>query len=95
MAVVVGLLSVDLHIADSQSLKDKRMVIRGIRDRLKKFNVSVAEVEFQDLWQRVGLGVATVSNSRQHVTQTLEAALSEIERVEPGLVARTELEILT
>ncbi len=46
---VVGLLSIELHIPGAQSLKDKRTVLRGLKERLKKFNVAVAEVEHQDL----------------------------------------------
>jgi len=95
MAVVVGLLSVELHLPGCRSLKDKRMVLRSLKDRLKKFNVSAAEVEYLDLWQRAGLGVTTVSNDRRHVEETLNAALAEIERVEPGAITRTEMELLT
>src|SRR5207245_11774646 len=54
-AMVVGLLTVELHVAGSQSLKDKRMVLRRVKDRLKKFNVAVSEVDHQDLWQRASL----------------------------------------
>jgi uncharacterized protein len=95
MSLAVGLLSIELFLPEAQSLKDKRMVLRGVKDRLKKFNVSVAEVEHQDLWQRAGLGVVTVSNARAHVDETLAAALEEVERVYPGLVSRSTLEHLT
>lgn len=95
MAVVVGLLSVELHLPMCQSLKDKRMVLRGVKDRLKKLNVAVAEVEYLDRWQRAGLGIVGVSNDAAHVQQVLESARSEIERVEPGAITRTELELLT
>jgi uncharacterized protein YlxP (DUF503 family) len=90
----VGLLSVELFIADAQSLKDKRMVLRGVKDRLKKFNVAVAEIAHQDVWQRAGLGVVAISNAGAHVDETLGAALGEIERVYPGLVTRTTMEWL-
>jgi len=93
--MVVALLSVELHIAHSQSLKDKRMVLRRIKDRLHKFNVAVAEVEHQDLWQRAGLGIVAISTTEAHVEQELAAAADEIDRVEPGLVTRTEIEFLT
>ena len=93
--MVVALLSVELHIGHSQSLKDKRMVLRRIKDRLQKFNVAVAEVEHQDLWQRAGLGIVAISTTEAHVEQELEAAAGEIDRVEPGLVTRTEIEFLT
>ena len=93
--MVVGLLSIELHIPHSQSLKDKRMVLRRVKDRLQKFNVAVAEVEHQDLWQRAGLGVVAISTTADHVERELAAAASEIERVEPGLITRTEIEFLT
>jgi uncharacterized protein YlxP (DUF503 family) len=93
--VVVGLLSVELHIPYAQSLKDKRMVLRRVKDRLQKFNVAVAEVEYQDVWQRAGLGVVAISTTTEHVERELQAAADEIERVEPGLITRTEIELLT
>lgn len=93
--MVVGLLSVELFIPHAQSLKDKRMVLRSIKDRLKKFNVAVAEVEHQDVWQRAGLGVVAISNATEHVDRELAAVADEIERVEPGLITRTEVEFLT
>jgi uncharacterized protein YlxP (DUF503 family) len=92
--MVVGLLSIELHLPGSRSLKDKRMVLRGIKDRLKKFNVAVAEVDHHDLWQRAGLGVVTVSTTNAHADQELAAVVTEIERLEPGLITRTEIEYL-
>lgn len=93
--MVVGLLSVELHVPGAQSLKDKRMVMRRIKDRLKKFNVAVSEVEHHDLWQRAGLAVVTVSSDQGHADRELAAAADEIERVEPGLITRTDVEFLT
>ncbi|MCA1561050.1 MAG: DUF503 domain-containing protein [Acidobacteria bacterium] len=93
--MVVGLLSVELHIPGARSLKDKRMVLRGVKDRLKKLNVAVAEVEHQDRWQRAELGVVTVSGTTQAVDRALAAAVDEIERTEPGLITRTQVEFLT
>jgi len=93
--MIVGLLSVELHIPHAQSLKDKRMVLRSIKDRLKKFNVSVAEVEHQQVWQRAGLGIVAISTTTEHVERELAAVADEIERVEPGLMTRSEVEFLT
>jgi uncharacterized protein YlxP (DUF503 family) len=93
--MVIGLLTVELHIPGARSLKDKRMVLRGLKDRLKKFNVAVAEVDYQDLWQRVGLAAVTVSTSNDAVDRALAAVVDEIERVEPGLITRTQIEFLT
>jgi uncharacterized protein YlxP (DUF503 family) len=93
--MVVAVLSVDVHLPYSQSLKDKRMVLRRIKDRLQKLNVAVAEVEHQDRWQRAGLGIVAISTTTDHVEEQLRAAADEIDRVEPGVVVRTEIEFLT
>ena len=92
--MVVGHLYIELHIQGARSLKEKRMVLRSVKDRIKKFNVAVAEVEFNDLWQRARLSVVTVSNEEKHADQELAAVVNEIERLEPGLIARTEVEFL-
>jgi len=61
--MIVGLLTLDLHIHGSHSLKEKRFVIKSLIDRVKnKFNVSIAEVDANDLWQRSVIGIACVSN---------------------------------
>lgn len=58
----VGVLKIDLHISSAGSLKDKRQILRSLKDRLMaRFNVSVAEVGAQDLWQRAEIGIARVS----------------------------------
>ncbi|MBI4475720.1 MAG: DUF503 domain-containing protein [Acidobacteria bacterium] len=92
--MVIALLSVELYIAESRSLKDKRMVLRRVKDRLKKFNVSVAELDHQDLWQRASLGIVTISNGRDHADRELAAVVQEIDRVEPGRLTRSEVEFL-
>lgn len=91
----VGLLVLELHIPGAQSLKDKRMVLRSVKDRVKRFNVSVAEVEHQDLWQRATLGVVAVSASSEAVDRELAAVADEVERLEPGLITATHMEFLT
>jgi uncharacterized protein YlxP (DUF503 family) len=93
--MVIAVLRVELHLPYSQSLKEKRMVLRRVKDRLQKFNVAVAEVEHQDKWQRAGLGIVAISTDVTHVEQELAAAAGEIERVEPGVLVRTEIEFLT
>ena len=93
--MIVAILHVEMHFPYAQSLKDKRMVLRRVKDRLQKFNVAVAEVEHQDLWQRATLGIVAISTTTEHVEQALGAAADEIDRVEPGAVLRTEIEFLT
>lgn len=78
----------------SQSLKDKRMVLRRLKDRVGAMNVAIAEVAHQDVWQRAGLGIVTVASSDVVAGQTLQSALAEIERLEPGLVTTSQVEYL-
>jgi uncharacterized protein YlxP (DUF503 family) len=92
--MTIALLSLELYLPLSQGLKDKRMVLRRLKDRLGAFNVSVAEVAHQDLWQRAGLGVVTVASSDDMAEKTLNSVLDEIERLEPGLVTASQVEYL-
>jgi uncharacterized protein len=92
--VTVGLLQVELFIDGAQSLKDKRMVLRRLKDRLKPFNVSVAETAHQDTWQRAELSVAVVATDDRQAEQQLQAALDEIERLEPGLITNSQIDFL-
>ncbi len=63
----------DIHLPGCRSLKEKRSVLRPILERLqRRFGVSVAEVDHQDLWQRAGLGVAVVSGSGAVLAQLLD-----------------------
>ena len=92
---IVALLSVELHIPDANSLKAKRMVLRRVKDRLKKFNVSVAETDHHDLWQRAALAIVAVSTTPAAVTEALASVENEIERAAPMMVTRTQVDFLT
>ncbi len=71
--MIVGLLTLDLHIPGADSLKSKRIVVRSLIDRIKnKFNVSVSEVDANNLWQRSVIGVAYVSNETVMVNRVFE-----------------------
>ena len=72
MSMIVGVLRIELFIPESGSLKSKRFAIKSIKDRLKnRFNVSVAEVDNSDKWQRSSLGIAVVSNESKHIESIL------------------------
>jgi uncharacterized protein YlxP (DUF503 family) len=77
--MIVGSLRVRLLLRESRSLKDKRQVVRSIKDRLRnQFNVSVAEVEAQDHRQLAVLGVAMVGSEGHHVRTTLEQIVAAL-----------------
>src|SRR5258705_8516963 len=74
----VGLLTLELHIPDAQSLKDKRQVLRSLKDKLRRdFNVAVGELEHHDTWERAVVGVVTISNEEKHVREMLQRVLGE------------------
>lgn len=74
----IGVITLEMRLADSHSLKDKRHVVRSLKDRLRKrYNVSVAEIAYQELWQRALLAAVTVASSRAVAEQTLESVEHE------------------
>ncbi len=70
-----------IYLPESGSLKNKRQVLKSLKERIRnKFNVSVAEVDHNQLWQRSTLGVATVSTAVQHANEVLSKAVNFVER---------------
>ncbi len=70
--MIVGILRVELYIPASQSLKEKRMVLRSLKDKTKKkYNVSVAEVNYQDKWQRSEIAFAALGVEKFKVEEIL------------------------
>ena len=91
----VGLLTLELHIADAQSLKDKRQVLRCLKDRLRAhFNGAVAELDFEDTWQRSVVGVVTLSNEEHHVQEALQKVLAEADNILGPIVVGHSVELL-
>ena len=93
--MVIGLLTLELHFPGARSLKDKRQALRSLETRLRnRFNVSVAEVEHQDLWQRARLAVVSVNTDHGHLESTLQSAAGEAENAREILVIDRNMEIL-
>lgn len=66
--MIVGLLQVEVHLPRAHSLKDKRSVLKSVRDQLRgRFNVAVAEVEANETWQRATIGISTVGDDRAYI----------------------------
>jgi uncharacterized protein YlxP (DUF503 family) len=89
--MTVGLLTLELHIPQAQSLKDKRQIVRSLKDKLRgHFNVAVSELEYHDAWQRSVVGIVTLSNEQQHVEESLQKVLAEADRIlGPVLISHT------
>lgn len=91
----IGLLTLEIHIPDARSLKDKRQVIRSLKDRLRgHFNVAVAELDHQELWQRAVVGVVSLSGDAAHLKQSLQAVFAESERLLGRDLIGHEIELL-
>jgi uncharacterized protein YlxP (DUF503 family) len=79
--MLTGVCQIDLFLPESDSLKAKRFVLKSIKTRLRnKFNVSVAETDHTEKWQRSVLAVAVVSNSQKIIDQTISGVLRLIEQ---------------
>ncbi len=80
--MAVGLLTLEIYLPHAHSLKDKRQVLRRLKDRLRgHFNVAVAELDHQELWQRALVGVVSISSDAQHLELSLEEIFAESERL--------------
>ena len=74
----VGVLTLELRLENSHSLKDKRQVVLSLKERLRhKFNVAVAEIDYEDLWQRAVVAAVTVSGDRVHAEKVLRSVEDE------------------
>jgi len=86
--MVIGIVELLLYLPENHSLKGKRGVVRSIKARVRnKFNVSIAECDDLDNWQRISLGVAQIGNDRTHVDRCLREVcgfVSELGLADPG-----------
>lgn len=91
----VGILQFEIMIPHAHSLKDKRSVVKSLKDRARReFNLAIAEVDDQDLHQRATLGAVTVGTDPQVVNGTMTAFLSFVSRFRDSQLGDHQLEIL-
>ncbi len=92
--MVVGILRLTLYIHGASSLKDKRQVVRKVTDRLRaRFNVSVAEVGDNDVWQRAVVGIAAIANDHRFVNEVLDKCARDAGNI--AEIVNREMEIET
>ena len=91
----VGIIQVDLEIPGATNLKDKRRVVRSIKDRLRnRFQVATAEVGVLDNCREASLGISLVSNDAAHAQKRCQSILNFLEKQREAAVADTQVEIL-
>ena len=94
--MVVGVLRLTLIIPGARSLKEKRHAVRKIVDRVRaRYNVGIAEVADNDVWQRAVLGVAAVANDRSFVNEVLDKVVRDVEMLGVADLISREMEIET
>jgi uncharacterized protein YlxP (DUF503 family) len=91
----VGVLTLELRLENSHSLKEKRHVVESLKARLRsKFNVSVAEIDYQDAWQRAAIAAVTVSSDHVFAQKVLQSVEDEAAALLGGELAETSVEWL-
>ena len=92
--MIVGVLQIELSIPGAYSLKEKRHVLKGLLERLRRdFAVSAAEVDRQDVWNSAMIGVAFVSNDARHAQAHLQRALDSLDKCRDAAVADSQIEV--
>jgi len=89
--MVVGVLTLDLFFPHARSLKDKRRVLHGFKDRIRRHNVAVAELDHQDLWQRTRLGDVTVHSQPAVVDEILGRVLADARNLGEAEISGQEI----
>ncbi len=89
----IGVLTLEVRIEDAHSLKDKRHVVKGLKDRLRnRFNVAVAEIDGHDLWQRATVAAVTVAVDHGHAEQVLQQVEREAAHFLGGALVSADTE---
>jgi len=89
--MIVGVLTLELFFPYARSLKDKRRILHGFKDRVRRHNVALAEVDFQDKWQRARLGVVTLNSQQAVVEEVLGRVLADARNLQEGEVVGQEI----
>jgi uncharacterized protein YlxP (DUF503 family) len=89
--MTVGLLQVELHVPDAQSLKDKRSVVKSLKDQLRgRFNIAVAEVDANEKWQRATVGISAIGDDRACVERLLRQVTEWLRMTHVAQLIRVE-----
>lgn len=90
--MVIGFLSFEIFLPYAASLKEKRKALNSLKDRVRrKYNVALAEVDFQDKWQRSRVGVVTLNSDKTVVAGTLDRVVAEAEQTIDGEILNAEI----
>jgi uncharacterized protein YlxP (DUF503 family) len=89
--MIVGVLTLELFFPYARSLKDKRRILHGFKDRLRRHNIALAELDHHDLWQRTRLGIVTLNSQASVVEDILARVLADARNLEEAEIAGQEI----
>jgi uncharacterized protein YlxP (DUF503 family) len=93
--MIIGYLSLEIYLPYSHSLKEKRKRLAAIKDKLrKKYNVALAELDYQDKWQRSKIGVVTLNSRKSVVEKMFQRILADAESLIDGEIIKSEIHFL-
>jgi len=93
--MIIGICKVTIHIPGSATLKDRRKIVNSLKDKIRhNFNVSVAEVENSNLWQKATLGITCVSDQKDYLAQTISGILNMIKNNGEILITDSQIDFL-
>jgi uncharacterized protein YlxP (DUF503 family) len=93
--VVVGTARISFYIRDNRSLKEKRKIVKSVTAKVHhRFNASIAEIDSNDKWQMIGLGISVVGNDRRFVNSALDKVLTYIDSLYLGEMIDSVIEIV-
>ncbi len=93
--MIIGYIRLELDILEAFSLKDKRRVLKSLKERIKnKFNVSISEIDYKDIWNRSLIAVATVSDDSSYVDKQLSEVINFIENIHTVSIMSIKQEII-
>ncbi len=91
--MVIGLLSLDIHFPYSQSLKDKRKELNSLKGRIRQnYNIALAELDYQDTWQRTKIGIVTLNSQAGMVKDILTKILKDVEGQINGDILKADIQ---
>ena len=93
--MVIGIVTLDFHLPMCHSLKSKRLVLKSLKEKLSnRFNISIAEVDYLDVWQRTQLAVVTVSKQKRRANEILSRIVNLAGRESEAVLIRTDMQFL-
>jgi len=93
--MIIGILQLELYLPGTSSLKEKRMILKSLKDRTRKaFNVSISELDEHDKWQKAVIGIAAIGGNKSTINSLLDKVLNFVEKIRDLQISNYEMEII-